>query len=291
MSGATVKDIEFLSTNTDRSVSQTGLVMSGVDSRLIGCTVHDLHGMGALWFDSGGGEISECLFFSNGYRDEYRRGYCIYTHNNQGGRRYIRRNILLAGMGEYVLHAYSANQNAIRDYSMSENIIAGNPVQVGGGLGVSGLEYTSNAQYQNGCFIGRYSENVDCTVSNNVFLDNASLEISGFETVVNEGNITVAAQAYVACVPCQQTTRKRAHLAIFNPQNLATFTADLTVLNLSDGPYLLVNAQNIAESRTITVLNNSAVIPMRGWTTALYIGENAQMRTITTSRFGTFILR
>lgn len=294
LSGATVIDIEFTSLNPDRTVIQDGLTMSAVNSHLIGCSVYDVHSSGVNWFSSGAGEITECLFYNNGYRDinQEGHGHNIYSHNNGGGERIVRNNFLLGGMGKYALHIYSGGKNALKDYHAFQNITVNRPTIVGGGLGVSGLVYHDNIQHVNACYIGRYSSNnLDCTVRDNMFTGSAFLEITDFETVIESGNETIT-DARSVVFPCTQTTRKRAHIAIFNPKRLEAVDVDVSALGLDEGVYTLVNAQNPAESRPITI-NRAGMMtaPMMDWTAALRYGEPYNARTPTMPVFGTFILR
>lgn len=293
MRGATVKDIELFSSDTDRAHVQTGITMSAVNSRLIGCIVHDLHASGVDWFSSGVGEVSECLFFNNGYRnpDNSGHGHCIYSHNNIGGTRRIDNNILLGGLGKYALQIYSGGANNLKDYTVTRNITAKRPTIAGGGLGVSNLTYSQNVQYGNAIYIGRYSSNnVDCTVTDNLYSAGAFIEITDFQTVTEADNAEVTTER-VVIYPCTQSTRKLAHIAVFNPAAADTVEIDLAALELEAGDYALRNAQNLAEEHFFTLGENAVVsVPMTGWTAALRIGEPAQSVGSIFPTFGIFIL-
>lgn len=293
MRGATVKDIELFSSDTDRARIQVGITMSAVNSSLIGCVVHDIHSNGANWFGSGAGEISECLFFNNGYRepDNSGHGHCIYSHNAFGGARRIDNNILIGGLGKYALHIYSGGANALKDYTVTRSITAKRPTIAGGGLGVSNLTYSRNVQYGNAIYIGRYSSNnVDCVVTNNLYSGGAFIEITDFETVTEADNAEVTTER-VVIYPCTQSTRKLAHIAVFNPAAAETVGIDLAALELEAGDYALRNAQNLAEEHLFT-LGESAVVsvPMTDWTAALRIGEPALSVGSIFPVFGIFIL-
>lgn len=292
MRGATVKDIEIMSSDTDRAALQTGINMSAVNTRLIGCIVHDIHNSGVNWFGGGIGEISECVFFNNGYRepDNSGHGHCIYSHNAPGGDLRIDNNILLGGLGKYALHIYSGGANALKDYTVTRNITLRRPTIVGGGLGVSNLTYSENVQHANAIYIGRYSDNVDCTVTDNLYSGGAFIEITDFETVTESGNAEVTAER-VVIYPCTQSTRKLAHIAVFNPTNATTVTIDLAALELEAGDYTLRNAQNLAEAHAFTLGESATVtLPMDGWTAARRIGEPDDDVGSPGRAFGIFIL-
>lgn len=293
MRGATVKDIELMSSNADRKVVQTGINMSAANTRLIGCIVHDIHSSGVKWFGSGVGEISECVFFNNGYRDpdESGHGHCIYSHNHLGGEKVIDNNILIGGLGKYALHIYSGGANNLKDYTVTRNMTLRRPTIVGGGLGVSNLTYSQNVQHGNAIYIGRYSSNnVNCTATDNLYSAGAWLEITDFQTVTESGNTEVTTER-VVIYPCTKSTRKLAHIAVFNPDEAETVEIDLAALELEAGDYLLRNAQNLAEEHAFT-LGESAVVtaPMTGWTASLRIGEPAQSVGSVFPAFGIFIL-
>lgn len=291
--GATVKDIEIMSSSTDRAALQTGINMSKVNSRLIGCIVHDIHNSGVNWFGSGVGEISECVFFNNGHRnpDNSGHGHCIYSHNDIGGTRRIDNNILIGGLGKYALQIYSGGKNNLKDYTVTRNITAKRPTIVGGGLGVSNLTYSQNVQYGNAIYIGRYSSNnVDCTVTDNLYSAGAFIEITDFQSVTVSGNTEVTTER-VVIYPCTQSTRKLAHIAVFNPAAAETVEIDLTALELEAGDYALRNAQNLAEEHLFTLGESAGVsVPMTDWTAALPIGGLTQSVGSIFPTFGIFIL-
>lgn len=292
MRGATVKDLELMSTNTNRYVVQTGINMSAPDSHLIGCDVHDIHANGAAWFGGGPGEISECLFYNNGYYDDQAvgAGHCVYSHNHGGGTCLIDNNIMFHGLGRYLIHVYSSGENYLQDYTVSRNITARKPNIVGGGLGVSNLLYEDNVQWDGHCAIGLYSPpgaNVDCIVRDNLFGTGAELAVTDFQTQTVENNLTVT-DAQAVIYPCTKSARKLAHIAIFNPASAATFSLDLSSLALANGDYVLRNAQKPAETHAFTYTGAVVAVPMTGWHVAHRIGGGAYIGTF--PQFGVFVL-
>jgi hypothetical protein len=285
MTGATVRDIEIMSSGTDIFDVQTGIVM-GLNSRLIGCTVHNLRSNGVIWFSSGAGEIIDCVFYANGYKEEdsSNHGHCIYSHNHGGGDRIIDNNILFGGRGKYALHVYSGGSNNLKDYKVTRNVSTFRPMIVGGGLGVSGLLYEANIQYGNACYIGRYSsDNIDCEVTDNLYLGEAFLEITDFDTVIESGNVHVS-DAQAVTTACAQATRKLAHVAVLNPESDASVQVDFTALALAGGEYVLRNAQHYSEGYRFDYDGTPLTLPMIGWK------AGGAGKETTSPMFGAFIL-
>jgi len=289
--GATVRDIEIMSSNTDRTAIQTGVDMSAPQSHLIGCYVHDIHSNGVNWLSSGAGEIIDCLFINNGFRDAEGtpRAHCIYSHNHGGGARLIENNILLGGMGAYALHIYSAGNNALRDYTVRSNVTTFRPTIVGGGLGVSNLRYEGNIQHTDVCLIGRYSQNTDCIVTGNRWSGGATLEISGFQSVIESDNAAVTEQDIVI-TPCLHSARQIAHVTVLNPAGHPAIDIDLTGLGLTVGVhYVLRNAQDYAKGYAFAYDGAALSLPLTGWQVQRAIGGIGQ-RASTLPAFGVFIL-
>lgn len=242
MRAATVRDIEIYSSVTDKTIAQSGINMSAVNSRLIGCTVHNLRSSGVFWFSSGAGEISECVIYDCGYIDPATgrgHGHAIYTHNNLGGVRLIENNIMLWQRGDYRIQVYSGSSNALRDYTVRDNITVGSNI-VGGGSGVYNLLYEDNVQYGSQCYIGRYSNpNYDCIVRRNLFQWVPYFEVTDFQTAVVEDNEDVTTQRVVINA-CAKSAGKLAHIAVMNPEGLASVAIDLSSLELAHGNYLLI---------------------------------------------------
>lgn len=290
MRGATVKDVEIMSTNTDRTIIQTGVTMSAANSHLIGCSVHDIHNSGVEWFGGATGEISECLIWQNGYIAGEGHGHAIYSHNNPGGAMLIDNNILIYGLGVYLIHVFSSGENALKDYTISRNVTIRRPNIVGGGLGVSNLLYEDNVQWNSLCAIGQYSSpgtNVDCIVRDNLFAAGAVLEVTDFQSPTVEGNVTVT-EPTVVIYPCTKSARKLAHIGILNIDGDATYSLDLSSLALENGDYVLRNAQHFGETFAFAYTGAAVVVPMTGWTIIPQIGGVPYLTTF--PHLGVFIL-
>lgn len=149
----------------------TSIVMNQVGCWLIGCYIHDLHDSGVNWYGSGAGGVVECFISQN-------HGDAIYTHNDGGGARLIARNLMLeqsvyVGPNQYSIHIFSGGENWLKDYTCQDNVIFGNAVHAGGGLGLTNFVYDGNVQYGNYAQFGRYSPddtNNIATISNNIFM-------------------------------------------------------------------------------------------------------------------------
>lgn len=276
---ATVRDLEIFSIETDRTIIQQGIVANNRAS-LTGCTIHDLRISGINWFGSGEGELSENLIYNNGYLSDVGsgHGHCIYTHNHVGGARLIANNVLLPCYGSYGLHGYSGGGNKVRDYTVRKNFQMRKPAIMGGGE-VSNLLYEDNFQWREYCYIGRYSNrNLDCTVQNNQYAGGAVLEITDFAEAVDEGN-TTPTETTVVVTPCARTTRKLAHVAVFNPERLKSVDIDLSALELEYGVYHLRNALNVQQKHSFRYEGAPIALPLvvNRWSVATPIGADAPL--------------
>lgn len=244
MRGATVKNAEiYSSANNDyRRTHQTGINMSAENSRLIGCTVHNIRAAAVALFGARYAEVSECVFYDNWYQDDALnwRGPHIYTHNHHGGEIVINNNLFLASRGSHKVAMWSASGNAVHDYVVTHNIITG-AMFAGSAGGVHDLTFNANTQYGEYCWLGYNFEGVNttCAVTNNLFQDVALFSVSNFETATVTGNAHVTTQRVVINA-CTKSAGKLAHIAVMNPEGLLTVALDLSSLNLAHGDYLLI---------------------------------------------------
>jgi len=169
-----IHDFEITDSNPDRDAIRNTITMQLPGCQLVGCHIHDLHGTGVSWFGSGTGGVVECWIHDNGYLDAENvgHGYAIYTHNNQGGARLIARNLFGNQYGKYTMHLY-ATDNYIRDYTCEDNVIFGDAVHTGGGMGLINFIYQRNIQFFDYCQHGRYTkdigQNVDGWILDNLY--------------------------------------------------------------------------------------------------------------------------
>lgn len=184
-------DMEITDSDPDRTVAgeTTGVSINQVGCKLIGCHIHDIHSSGANWFGSGEGEISECWIHDNGGRwpDGSGWGHGIYSHNNGGGARLIARNLMGNNFGRYSIHVYSADNNYLRDYTVEDNVINGDPAICGGGLGLRNYVCQRNIQFGDYWYQGRYSIQAS---DGGLIQDNLFIHLSDYSVQSTFDNLT-----------------------------------------------------------------------------------------------------
>lgn len=182
-----IQDVEITDSNPDRTQITDGISMNVRGCELIGCFIHDLHNSGANWFGPEG-RITECFIKDNGYidTDKLGHGHAIYSHNHQGGTHWIERNLLGDQYGKYSIHLYSGGANYLKDFSCIDNVIFGNPVHTGGGLGLIDFLYQGNIQFGDYCQQGRYG--YDHQNQNGQILDNLFIRLTSY-TVNQDCNL------------------------------------------------------------------------------------------------------
>jgi len=187
-----IYDLEFTDSDPDTTVITKSISMGQPGCWLIGCEIHGLHNSGVNFMGSGIGGVVECWIYENGYYDleAVGHGHSIYTHNHLGGARLIARNLLNNSLGKYTIHIYSGD-NYLRDYTCEDNVIYGDPVHTGGGLGLVNFVYQRNIQFQDYAQMGRYSVQPNDTglIQDNLFIQlyNYSVQ-SGWIDLVEQNN-------------------------------------------------------------------------------------------------------
>jgi hypothetical protein len=309
-------DIDFTNSNTDRNILDED--WKGIEAyvpgfHLHGCSVLDLHGIGVSWYGNGEGEITECVMYNNGGIEESfdRTGYAIYSHNNLGGARLIARNILGDQIGKYMLHIYSSGDNWTKDYTIQDNISAGDDNLVGGGLGLVDLVYQHNIQFRDAYYVGRYSSgNVNGIVHGNYFVDLGVIfvdeapawaltetdnEIYGHTTLDRDGLPFVRAgyteydlpATKTWLIPYTDSARWLGAIAIYNRDSAATVSVDFSSL-LANGNYRLRNGQNMTETWDFTQLGAAINVPMGIWSPSHVVGEGDGDTSLPV--FGAFVI-
>jgi hypothetical protein len=287
-------DIDFTDSNTDRSIDEElGVTMNYEGTHLHGCRMTDLHGNGVSWYGSGVGEVSECVIYNNGYRDPIsHEGYYhgIYSHNNIGGARLIARNLIGRQFGDYAFQIYSGGSNHLLDYNVQDNVICGDPVHSGGGLGLINFTFERNIQFQDYQQHGRYSPagtNDNGLIHQNYFIDMASYyvdadwsnlteadnEVYGGEPAARAGYTVYAQPATKIWLKAfTESARWLGMVSIFNRDSAATVSVDFSSL-LSNGNYRLRNGQNMDEYWGFTQTGAAIDVPMNIWSASHVIGE------------------
>ena len=303
-------DLDFTDSNTDRHdyAGNLGIYMTHIGTHMHGCRITDLHNSGINWYGSGVGEVSECVIYNNGYRelDDSGHGHGIYSHNNGGGDRLIKRNILGYQLGDYALHIYSGGANWLKDYKVYDNCTNSHPTHTGGGLGLVNFDYQRNIHYVGLSQHGQYSpagSNDNGIISNNYFIDHASYyvnpdwanlteadnEVYGGEPAARAGYTVIAQPATKTWVTAfTESARWLGMVTIFNRDSAATVNVDLSSI-LSPGVYRLRNGQNMTETWDFIHYDGVATsVPMTTWTASTMIGVGPGDNQLPV--FGSFVI-
>lgn len=290
-----VFDIEIMDSNPDRTVQQDNVQMNQAGCWLIGCNIHDIHSSGVSWWGSGDGKVCECIIYNNGTRDPKTLeglGHGIYSHNDLGGAREMSRNIFFDQFGKYTIHIYSGGNNNLLDYTCEDNIIGGDAVHTGGGLGLINFIYNRNVQWGDYCQLGRYGythQNKDGWITNNIFIGmqgytvNADCDLPwlnltesgntvwGGEPSKRDGyDFATIPATWYKIIPFSLSVRWIASLVIFNRDSAKTISVDF--MGFKEGKYRLINSQNPSETWEFEYLGKPIDIPTI-WTSAKRIGD------------------
>ncbi len=305
-----VYDVEITNSDPDRHAIDTGITMNYPGCWLIGCDIHDLHSSGANWFGSGAGGIVECMIRNNGYiSDDGGHGHGIYTHNNGGGARSIARNVFFDQLGNYTIHIYSGDSNALKDYTVEDNIICGDPVHTGGGLGLIDFIYRNNFQFGEYCQQGRYSgdnQNINGQITGNTFIDLVSYSVNAdctytWDNLTEADNLVYGGEpasragytlldqpaTLIKLVQFTKSERWLGSLAVFNRDSAQTVSVDFSSV-LSNGNYRLRNGQNPSETWDFVFAGSAVGVPMDIWSSAARIGDTTPPTTYPI--FGAFVI-
>lgn len=300
-------DLDFTDSRTDRYVYTNSILMYGVGSHLHGCRMTDMHNSGVQWFSSGVGEVSECVIYNNGGRDPdgSGHGHAIYSHNTNGGTRVMARNILGNQLGNYTVHIYSGGANYLKDFVVKNNMICGDPVHTGGGLGLINFLYENNVHYGDYEQHGRYSPdgtNNDGTIRSNNFISMGSYFVNpSWENLVEEFNevyggepssragYTVYPQpaTKIWITPFVASARWLGMVTIFNRDSTSYVGVNLSSI-LPNGNYRLRNGQNMTETWEFIQSGTPIDVPMNIWTPSHVIGEGDGENHLPV--FGSFVI-
>ena len=286
-----IYDLEFLNSNADRAVGDVGITMNYEGCRLIGCNIHDLHN-DITWMNWGVGGIEECIIKNTGYGAS--GGYCIYTHNDGGGQRDIKRNLFYEPVGVYTLHIYSPS-NKGDDYKVEDNIFLWS-ASLGGKYGTNRLTFKNNwvfgdipGSYVN-LLIDWYSEVVcdDVVISGNSYWttifkikdafvtnlveENNKVYIRLYSSLDRDGyTVTTNPETLVRIIPFTKSKRWLGSVSIYNRDDADSVDVDFSSL-LTGGDYLLRNGHNTAETFEFTYSGTDVSVPMNTWTAADMVG-------------------
>jgi hypothetical protein len=302
-------DINFTDSNTDRYdyVGNLGIYTTKIGTHIHGCLITDIHASAVQVFGARHGEVSECVIYNNGYHepDDSGHGHGLYSHNDPGGNIIIARNIFGDQFGAYAFQIYSGGANHLLDYDVYDNVICGNPVHTGGGLGLINFTFERNIQFQDYQQHGRYSPagtNDNGLIHNNYFigmtsyyvnpdwsnLTEADNEVYGGEPSSRAGYTTYAQPATKIWLKAfTESARWLGMVTIFNRDSAATVSVDLSSI-LANGNYRLRNGQNMTETWDFTQLSSAINVPMNIWTASHVVGEGDGENHLPV--FGSFVI-
>lgn len=308
-----IYDIDFYDDYTTRqsaipgTSTSAGLTANITGFGLHGCTVRDLRASGLGWYSSGAGDVTENIFYNNGWKnpDTTGAGHDLYSNNNLGGRRTIARNMFSQSLGDYGLHIYSEGANALRDYTIDDNTIA-RTTHTGGGQGLRDHFMRDNIFYSGFAQLGRYSAagtNQVATISGNTLIDLYAYTVYSWTDLTEVDNLvygTIPANdppkytttskpaTQVWLHPFTDSARWLGSVTIYNRDSAATVAVDFSSLLTSGTTYLLRNYQNIAETWEFDYTGGSVNVPT-SWTFAALDGL-AQTFTTSWPVFGALVI-
>lgn len=300
-----VYDLDFTDSRTDRTAEAESITCNQDGFGMFGCVVRDLHNSGIIWYGSGKGNVCENVIYNNGYSGA---GHAIYSHNNGGGLRIIARNLFGNQFGDYTIHIYSGGSNYLKDFHCLDNIICGDSVHTGGGVGMSNHVYSGNVQYGDRCQLGRYTPDgtrEDITVTNNTFIQLTEYRRKVFDKMTESGNIVYSNNGYIwaadaqapaythseppqtwyRVIPFTKSARWVAAVAIYNRDGAETVSVDL---GLPEGKYRLRYALNMDESYEFEYDGKSLDVPMKIWSGGVVVGGG--VGECWTPVFGSFVI-
>lgn len=291
-----IYDLDFTDSRTNRKLLTPAITINGVGRCIYGCRISDLHSSGINWFGSGVGEVCENILLNNGdrYADDSEHGHGLYTHNDGGGARKIGRNVFFDQFGSYTFQIFSSGSNGLKDYTVEDNILCGDPVHTGGGEGLTDFLYQRNVQYGDYCQQGRYGyshQNQNGQILNNLFFLLTSYTVNQdcdfpWLNLTESGNLVYGGEpsaragytvnpvpaTWSKVIPFTKSARWVASVAIYNRDSAPTVSVDFTG-TFPNGNYRFRNGQNPAETFAFAYAGGAVNVPTN-WTSAQRIGDN-----------------
>lgn len=299
-------DVDIVNSRPNRVGIANGLNNSYPGASVYGCYIHDTLNSGVSWWGSGVGEVCENVIIHNGYYDEGGAGHAhaVYSHNNQGGLRLMARNFMHDQIGEYTVHLYSGGDNMLQDYTIEDNVIAGDRIHMGGGLGLKNVIFRNNVHFgdysQIGVYLRPLGHNYSLTISGNHFIDTNMTITDDFDTLVQENNIVWGLYWYNAVpgyeiqekpatwskwVACTKSTRWLGGLTVYNRDSAEAANVDLSAA-LVAGSYRLRNTQKMTEVWAFEYVTGNVAVPMTIWSATDISGGHPSTYPV----LGTFIV-
>ena len=300
-----------------------GIYANAVGTKLINLIVHDT-GVGiGFWSSATESEAYGNIVYYNGWTAPDRgHGHSIYTQNLKGTKT-IKHNVLFSPF-DYNVHAYGSSSSAFVNVRVEGNVWLRGGSLIGGssGYSLSGTQVVGNYQWDSSTAVGYYSKNCNpLTVTGNYWVNVDVVHptsvmtapydplgrvgftltsntlvgaLDGFTasdypnntyytnaSPPNVNKVVVLPNAYEA---------GRATVVVYNWQNLASVTVDLTGVVSPGTLYEIRNAQNyygpVVASGTYS--GGSVTLPMTGLTPATPVGFAAPAPT--GPRFNAFVV-
>jgi hypothetical protein len=296
-------------------------------TKLINLVTHDTASAIGFWVGAIDAEIYGCLIYFNGFDASDRgHGHAIYVQNQNGTKR-IRDNIMF-GQYSYGVHGYTEggfidNLDIEGNISFSNGMVStisdGTTNILVGGAQIAHLpRVASNATWfdpgEGGMSINLgYGDVENATVVDNVAVGPGGAlgvtdigtstimgnvvygPLSGFDAAAfpdNEWYTDTAPTGTMVIVRPNAYDPDRAHVAVYNWDDVPTVDADLSALLVEGDGFELRDAQDYyGEPVAVGTYDGvSIAIPMTTTSTAAVIGEPATPYLHTSAQFGAFVL-
>lgn len=299
-----IENLEIMSSDGVRETENAGshpeditlgaIIVHGHLLTLIGCTIHDIQQFG-WWSAAHGGLMRDCLLYNVGWIAPDRgHGHLLYSQHAGDTVRAVD-NCIFGQSYAWGVHHY-ANSARLDNLTLSRIIHYTDLAVIGGEPqcpSVAGIILDECAFWDCSTDLGYTAVNLyDLTLTANYFgLRNRTVK-SGWQSVTETGTVHKTTGDNDAFVyPCQ-TAPRVAHIAVFNWQQLAAVSVDVSALSLTVGAsYRLRNALDpLADYDDFTYDGSGALsINMAARSVAVPIGYAVPL-VAWDIRFGAFVL-
>lgn len=306
ISGAsvTLENLEIMSSDGVRETEITGsdpsditlgrLDVYGAGFAMTGCTMHDIRQFG-WWSNAHGGTMRDCLMYNVGWDAPDRgHGHLLYSQHAGTVERLVN-NCIFGQSYAWGVHHYASG--ARLDNLTLNRLLHSTPrFVIGGSNGapsVAGIVSRECVYFGVNTDFGYLSSNLrDLTLENNYWGAASRTIRAGWEIVAETGSVEKSSGSNdVFVYPCV-TAPRVAHIAVYNWQQLATVSVDVSALSLTTGAtYRLRNALDpLADYEDFAYDGSGALsVNMTARSVATPIGADAPL-VAWDVRFGTFVL-
>ncbi len=270
-------------------------ILGGSNCKIINCIIHD--GKQGIWDPQKGSEISDCIFFNQGWLGPDRgHGHSVYIRN-QGDTQLIKNNIFAQGFSGWGLHAYGAGPNLIDNLRVENNISIDNIM-----LAQATNQPMDNTHFENNeVFNANIQIGHPDTISTNVvakdnYVGMGNLILQNCIDPIDEGNVATNSSGGNRIITIKMGNKLA--LAIFNWENLTSVKVDLYDKGLRSGfRYRARNAQNyfgdyffFTYDETYYAGSQAIEFPMTGHNVAIPYMHNEALVESSFPDFGCFII-